>query len=270
MAEATADKHILIVDDERTTRRALREAFLQKGYQADAVGSAQEAIQALKTHLYDVAILDLQMPGMSGVHVLTKAEEITPHTAIIILTAHASADTAITALRSGAYDYLRKPISLEALFTAVETALHKQAEKLRKQKALALLQEAMFTLAPPESTPPTERAAPDQMLLTVGDITINEKQQSATYQNQPLELTPMEYKLLLAFARHPDTVLSYTELVDMTHNMEMEENEARATLRTHIFRLRQKLGQEEECPIQSVRGRGVILQSYLAKPSSGS
>lgn len=256
-----ADKHILIVDDERTTRRALREAFIQKGYQADAVGSAQEAIQALKTQPYDVAILDLQMPGMSGVHVLTKAEEITPHTAIIILTAHASADTAITALRSGAYDYLRKPISLEALFTAVETALHKQAENRRKQKALALLQEAVTTLAQPETVSHGATAVTDKNALKAGDIVIHERQQTATYQSQSLELTPMEYKLLLAFARHPDTVLSYAELVTMTHAVEMEEGEARAMLRTHIFRLRQKLGREEECPIQSVRGRGVIFQS---------
>lgn len=261
MPEGKSDKRILIVDDEKTTRRALREAFLQKGYQADAVGSAQEALQAMKLQPYDAAILDLQMPGLSGVHVLTKAEEIAPHTAVIILTAHASADTAITALRSGAYDYLRKPVSLETLFTAVETALHKQAEKLRKQKALALLQEAMSTLAPTPPPPSGESATPDLALLTIGDITINERQQTAAYKNQPLELTPMEYKLLRAFTSHPDTVLSYAELVYMTHDMEMEESEARATLRTHIFRLRQKLGQEENCPLQSVRGRGVILQT---------
>lgn len=248
---------ILVVDDEKTTRLALCEAFTRLGYETNHAATGDEALVAIAADFYDVVILDLEMPGTKGVKVLAEAEELAPDTAFIVLTAYASTDTAIAALRSGAFDYLRKPSSLEVIVTAVKKALAQQQERKRQKEAARLLQQALHTFRTG-----VESSTSHLQRQTAG-ITIDERKQTATYKGHPLDLTPIEYKLLHKFVRHPDTVLAYTELARESHNLELDESEARALLRTHIYRLSRKLGQKDESPLQSVRGRGVILYSTL-------
>ncbi len=254
-----SDQRILVVDDEKTTRLALREAFRQKGYAADAAASGAEALHCLQTAVYDVVILDLQMPGMRGEKVLTQAETLAPDTAFIVLTAHASTDSAITALRSGAFDYLYKPTSLETLFTAVTCAIQKKEEATRQKRALQLLQEAATAFVQPEKTPK------ETTTLKAAGITLNLQQQTAVYHNRPLRLTPVEYRLLHALIQNPDVTLSYADLARSAQRVDMPEDQARAMLRTHIYRLRQKLTWHEECPLQTVWGRGVMLVTQQHK-----
>ena len=258
---------VLVVDDERTTRMAISEALNQLGYQALAIESGEEAIRSLEQDNFQVVLLDLEMPGVSGVDVLMAAEEIAPHTAFIVLTAHASTDTAIAALRSGAIDYLRKPSSLQHIVNAVERAAKKQQEQIQQQKAVDLLQQAMSTLHKPEST-----SAPHPQhnitSLRVGAIEIDTQKQTAVYQQQPLELTPIEYRLLHYLARHPDTVLTYAQLGQASHDMQMDEAEARSLLRIHVYRLSRKLGDKDTSPIQNLRGRGIILYSHPGSETS--
>jgi len=250
---------ILVVDDEKTTRLALCEALNQVGYQAGHAASGYEALSALAVTPYDVVILDLQMPGMSGVQVLQEVEQAAPDTAFVVFTAHASTDTAIAALRSGAVDYLRKPVSLETLFAAVERALNKQQQQKRQREAVKFLHQAMQALQPPAGAGGGEEKT--AVLYTAG-IAIDEQTQSVHYQNNPLQLTPVEFKLLHYLVRQPDTVISYAELARVSHGMDVEEMDARALLRTHIYRLSQKLGDKVLSPLQNVRGRGVILYSH--------
>lgn len=252
---------VLVVDDERTTRMAITEALNQLGYAAQAVESGDKAIQSLQQDEYHVVLLDLEMPGVSGVEVLIAAEDVAPHTAFIVLTAHASTDTAIVALRTGAIDYLRKPSSLQHIAAAVERAAMKQQEHQRQQKAVNLLEQAMSTLHKPEADVTT--TALHENFLQVGNIIIDSQKQTAVYQQQPLELTPIEYRLLYHFAQHPDTVLTYAQLGKASHDMDMDEAEARSLLRIHVYRLSRKLGDKETTPLQNLRGRGVILYSDL-------
>jgi DNA-binding response OmpR family regulator len=252
---------ILIVDDERTTRMALCEAFRQKGYLVNQAGSGNEAISTLATEEYDVVILDLEMPGMNGTEVLAQAEEFTPNTAFIILTAHASTDTAIMALRSGAFDYLRKPSSLDKIFTAVTKAITKKEDQKRKQQAIEFLQQAMNAIASPASQPLIQTKP---LRLRTADIAIDDRQKTASFKETPLDLTPIEYKLLCKLVENPDTVISYTELAWESHQVDVDEMEARSLLRTHVYRLSRKLGDKDDSPIQSVRGQGVILHTQTA------
>jgi DNA-binding response OmpR family regulator len=253
---------VLVVDDEKTTRLALCEALNQVGYQASHAASGREALSALAASHYDVVILDLQMPGMSGVQVLQEVEQAAPDTAFVVFTAHASTDTAIAALRSGAVDYLRKPVSLERLFAVVERSVNKLRQQKRQKEAVQLLHQAMQALR--SSVVDSKREGETAVLQTAG-ITIDEQTESAHYQDQSLHLTPVEFKLLRHMVRQPDTVFSYMELARVTHGMDVEEIDARTLLRTHIYRLSQKLGGKAHSPLQTVRGRGVILYS---SPSS--
>lgn len=243
---------ILVVEDEKTTRLALCEALNQIGHQAQPAASAEEAMGVISGREFDVIILDLQMPGVGGTALLTKADELAPRTAFIIFTAHGSTDSAILALRSGAADYLLKPCSLETIFKAVEKALLRQQQR----KALAFLEQAMTVLHFP-SRPEPPPTSPD--LIALGSIVINRQQQTATYQQRPLELTPTEYRLLLIFAQQPGRVVTYRELARHSHQSDLDEEEARLLLRTHLFRLCRKLDQQGQNPLQLVRGRGYML-----------
>jgi DNA-binding response OmpR family regulator len=249
---------VLVVDDEKTTRLALCEALNQVGYQASHAASGHEALSVLAVTPYDVVILDLQMPGMSGVQVLQEVEQTAPDTAFVVFTAHASTDTAIAALRSGAVDYLRKPVSLETLFAVVERALKKQQQQKRQKEAVKLLRQAMQTLQPPVGE---DAGKGETAVLRTAGIAIDEQTQSVHYQGKPLQLTPIEFKLLHHLVQQPDTVFSYAELAHVSHGMDVEEFDARALLRTHLYRLKQKLGGKAHGPLQSVRGRGVVLTS---------
>ena len=248
---------ILIVDDERTTRLALSEAFRQKGYQAEQVGSGDKAITALLDTVYDVVILDLEMPGIKGTDVLIQAERLAPDTAFIVLTAHASTETAILALRSGALDYLRKPSSLDKIFAAVERAMVKREAQKRQKQAVGLLQQAFNALSHSEKT--NNIAEYDRLQMT--QFSLDERQQTATYKQILLDLTPVEYKLLRIFVHQPDTIISYAELAQQLHGVDVDEAEGRSLLRTHVYRLSRKLGDKDDTPLKNVRGRGVILQT---------
>lgn len=252
---------VLVVDDESTTRMALCEALTQLGYAAKHAGSGSEALVMLREASYQVVILDLEMPGMKGTEVLAAAKDITPQTAFIVLTGHASTDTAIAALRSGAVDYLRKPSSLEQIISAVEQAVAKQETRRRQEEAMRLLEQAVQTLQSDMLPAPANNKPPFGGFLEAAGIQINVHQQTALYQKELLRLTPIEYKLLCEFVRRPDTILTYSELVLVSHEMEMEEPDARDLLRTQIHRLSRKLGDKDTSPIQTVRGRGVMLQS---------
>lgn len=254
-------KRVLVVDDEKTTRMALCEALAQLGYVANQVGSGGEALIKMREAPYHVVILDLEMPGMKGTEVLAASKDITPQTDFIVLTGYASTDTAIAALRSGAVDYLRKPSSLQQIISAVERAVVKQETQLRQEQAMRLLEQAVQTLQSDTLTMPDNQKPAFGSFQEAAGIRINVHQQTAVYEKELLHLTPIEYKLLCEFVRRPDTIMNYAELVLVSHETDMEENEARDLLRTQIHRLSRKLGNKDSSPIQTVRGRGVMLKS---------
>jgi two-component system KDP operon response regulator KdpE len=251
---------ILIVEDERTTRMALCEALSQSNYVAVPASNGNEAITLLKTNDFDVVVLDLQMPGRSGIAVLSEAEIIAPETPFIILTAHASTETAIQAIRLHAFDYLLKPASLQVIISTVHRALYARREKQKEQQALYAIEQALHMLQGEQTITPTTFSLTEDEVIEIAGIQLNTQQQNATYQNTPLTLTPIEYNILHHFITHPNTILTYADLAGASHNMELDEDNARLLLRTHLYRLRRKLTINENSPIQNIRGRGYILQ----------
>ena len=114
---------ILIIDDKENIRRLLATDLMSKGYQVDTAEDGLSGLECFKEVIYDLVITDVKMPVMSGLEVLEGVKEISPDTAVIVMTAFADMDDAILALKQGAADYLRKPFKLEEIRTAVEKAL---------------------------------------------------------------------------------------------------------------------------------------------------
>ena len=116
-------KSMLIVEDEETLRESIKRIFIKEGFTVDAVDSAEKGFALLETSAYDVIISDIILPGIDGIEMLAKVREQSPDQIFIIVTAYASLDTAVKALRAGAYDYIMKPIIHEEIKQVVRNAL---------------------------------------------------------------------------------------------------------------------------------------------------
>lgn len=118
---------ILVVDDEINIRGALVTLLEKKRYQVRGAGTGEEALEQLETAAADLVLTDLKMPGMGGMEFLRRLKQKWPDTEVLVMTAYGSIDTAIEAMRCGAYDYLTKPIDRERFPLAVEKALERHA-----------------------------------------------------------------------------------------------------------------------------------------------
>jgi DNA-binding NtrC family response regulator len=116
---------LLIVDDDEDLRRTLARRFERQGMSVAEAGSGEEAVALAARNRYDVALLDLHLPGMTGIDVLAQLKESQPELEALLLTAHGSIETAIQALKRGAYDYLTKPFQLSELEVHIQKAYEK-------------------------------------------------------------------------------------------------------------------------------------------------
>jgi DNA-binding NtrC family response regulator len=123
----TAGRCILVVDDELNIRGALVTLLEKKEYQVRGAGSAEEALEQLETTPADLVLTDLKMPGMGGMEFLRRLKQKWPDTEVLVMTAFGSIDTAVEAMRGGAYDYITKPIDRERFAVVVEKALERRA-----------------------------------------------------------------------------------------------------------------------------------------------
>ena len=123
----TQTVHILVVDDEVNIRNALVTMLEKKGYQLYGAGTGEEALQHLEEVRMDLVITDLRMPGIGGMEFMYRLKEQWPDTEVVVMTAFGSIDTAVAAMRLGAYDYLTKPIDRERFPVVVEKALERHA-----------------------------------------------------------------------------------------------------------------------------------------------
>ena len=130
--------HILVVDDEEAQRTLLAGFLEKKDYTVTTAASGKEAIEKNRTAGFDLAILDLKMPEIDGVEAMAKMKEIDPETDFIILTGYGTVESAVEAMKLGAYDYLNKPINLDELELMIERiheeqTVHRELEVLREE-----------------------------------------------------------------------------------------------------------------------------------------
>jgi len=144
------DRRILIVDDELSVRGSLEEWFREDGFHVETAEDGLAAIRAMERGPYDIVLLDLKMPGMDGIEVQKRVREIDPRATIIILTAYASVETAVEALKLGAFDYVTKPVDPDELSNLVRNALNARAlaeENVRLKETVSELTQAAPILA---------------------------------------------------------------------------------------------------------------------------
>jgi DNA-binding NtrC family response regulator len=143
-------RRILIVDDELSVRSSLGEWFQEDGFLVETAVDGEAALRAMDRGPYDIILLDLKMPGMDGIAVQKRVREIDPEATVIILTAYASVQTAVEALKLGAFDYVTKPVDPDELSNLVRNALRTRAlaeENVRLKEKVSELTQAVPILA---------------------------------------------------------------------------------------------------------------------------
>lgn len=125
------ERTILVVDDEDSLRRVTQLRLEQAGYSTATAASGEEALRRIDQQPINLVLTDLRMPGMSGLDLLREVKQISPETAVIVITAYGTIESAVQAIKAGAFDYVIKPIQADALTLAVKRAFEHQA--LRQQ-----------------------------------------------------------------------------------------------------------------------------------------
>jgi DNA-binding response OmpR family regulator len=258
-----ASASILVVDDEPAARLSLAELLSLEGYEVAAAASGEEALDLLSKGPFDLAIVDLKMPGMDGIEVVDALQKHTPDTIIIMLTAHGTLETAVQAMRQGAHDYLLKPANVNEIMASVQVGLDKHRRELRRRELLSLMQHTLAAITDETTAPAAEPPVVTDRFLQVREVLVDQQKHLATFRGEPLDLTPTEFKLLVHLLSHPDRVLSPQDLVRDVQGYEADHWEARSIIRVHIRRLRQKLEPDPASPsyIITVRGAGYMFTS---------
>ncbi|MCB9779178.1 MAG: sigma-54-dependent Fis family transcriptional regulator [Alphaproteobacteria bacterium] len=124
--DVPAKRRLLVVDDEASIRKVLQAMLTREGHLADTAESGQDAVAKLEEEAYDLVVTDLKMPGMGGMELLSWCGRTLPGLPVIVITAHGTVDTAVEALKLGAYDYITKPFEQEELRMVIAKALRSE------------------------------------------------------------------------------------------------------------------------------------------------
>ncbi len=246
---------ILVIDDDPAIRLALKGLLTSDGYQVVTVESGEAGLELARESHFDLALIDLKLLGIGGIQVLAALRQIAPDTVAIILTAHASLETAVEAIHHGAHDYLFKPCTPAELRESVRAGLAKSRRPLATVPPLSAL------VPDPSSGPSTATAAEPGRFQRYGSLIIDTARHVVTVDGHLVDLSPTEFSLLAYLVKEAPRVVSSQELVQKVQGYESTPWEARDIIRFHIHRLRQKLAAESSDAdlIVTVRGVGYRL-----------
>ncbi|HTE87614.1 MAG TPA: response regulator transcription factor [Terriglobales bacterium] len=220
---------VLIVEDEprlaENIARSLRESA---GYAVDVAADGQEGLFLAESNTYDVVLLDLMLPKMDGMQLLTRIRQAGQLTPVLVLTARDDKESVVALLNAGADDYLTKPFDLGELLA----------------RAKALIRRGKGQPSP---------------VLTIGDLQLNTVNRTVQRAGRTIMLTAMEYRVLEYLAHRPRAVVSKTELLEHLYDYNWEKFSN--VIEVYISGLRRKLdnGSDQQL-IHTVRGQGYILQ----------
>ena len=217
---------ILVVEDEKKLARALELELKYEGYQTATIHDGREALQHIKEKDYDLILLDIMLPSLSGMEILRRMRKDKIHTPVILLTARDATYDKVSGLDLGANDYITKPFEIEELLARIRAQLrHVNRHSVKNE------------------------------IIEIGELTIDEAQHQVTWQNEIVELTKREFDLLLYLAQNVNQVLSRDQLLTEVWGFDYfgETN----VVDVYIRYLRQKTDYQL---IETVRGVGYILR----------
>ncbi len=260
---------ILVVDDELHIRTSLTVILTRDGYQVVAVESGEDALKCIVDEKFDLALIDLRLGDMGGMDVLAALRQHSPDTIVIVLTGHASLETAVETLRQGAHDYLFKPAKPAELRESVRMGLAKRRE-LQQRGLLDQLDNltdnlkeirTSFMTLPNESPLIDRDVEGERRFLRRGELFVDLTRHVITLDGHLLDLSPTEFDILIYLLDRAPQVASPPEIVREVQGYESKPWEASEIVRQHIYRIRQKFQEAagDDNIIRTVRGVGYTI-----------
>ncbi len=259
---------ILIVDDEPKLARSLSLILQRAGYVITTAADAASALELLRAGAYDLVFLDIRLPDQSGIQLLPQIHAIYPDMPVVILTAHATLETAIGAVRAGARDYLLKPINPEDILARAKKLLDQQAQPKRKREITSQIQELLNELQAADgngSKTPSEQAhtgIDPARYLKRGTLQLDLHTHHVNLNGREISLPPSTFDYLVTLMRHSPTPVAYDILVKESQGYEeISRIEAKEMTRWQIHELRKALEEDIQHPrlIITVRDVGYRL-----------
>jgi len=223
---------LLLVEDEEDLQELVRYNLERDGFNVTAVGTGKRALDAVRTSVPDLVILDLMLPGMDGLEVCRalKASAATRNVPIVMLTAKSEEADIVTGLELGADDYVTKPFSPRVLVARIKAVLRRR-----------------------HSDGEGGDEASSEEVITVADLAIRPDRHEVTVRGEPVELTATEFKLLCLLARRPGRVFTRQQIIESIHGKYSAVTDR--SVDVQVVSLRRKLGNNSES-IETVRGVG--------------
>jgi DNA-binding response OmpR family regulator len=254
---------ILIVDDELNLRRSLSLILQRAGYVVTAASGAQEAFQYLLSGAFDLVFLDLKMPETNGLELLTEIRKLYPEMPVVILTAHATLESAIEAVRHGASDYLLKPIDPQKIITRAQEVLQRETRSRRRREIVGEMQNLLLELGHiqlPDSENSlfldTSRFGSTRVLQR-GSFTLDLHARYLTLKDRVINLSPTAFDYLVTLMRHSPETVTYETLVIESQGFTTSIMEARDIARWYIHELRKAIEADTRNPVFIITVRGL-------------
>ncbi|WNS41427.1 response regulator transcription factor [Paenibacillus sp. MMS20-IR301] len=229
---------ILVVEDEVRIARLLQIELECEGYRVLLAGSGQQALELYQAETPDLLLLDVMLPGFSGIELLRRIRAGDAHTPVLLLTAKSSVEDKVSGLDLGANDYITKPFQIEELLARIRAALR-----------LASARQA-------------EQADPAEVWLTAGDLELNETTREVVRSGSGIDLTPREFDLLVFLLKNKRQVLNREQIMTAVWGYDYYGDTN--VVDVYIRYVRRKItpdGQSEL--IHTVRGIGYVLKDSL-------
>jgi DNA-binding response OmpR family regulator len=221
---------VLIIEDEQRLAENLANALREgPGYAVDLAEDGEIGLHLARDGVYDLVILDLMLPVMNGIQVLSRIRRSGEQIPVLVLTAQTGKASVIELLNAGADDYLGKPFDLGELIARVKALI-------RRGKGVAR----------PE--------------IHIGGLTVDTLSMAVLREGRPIELSPMEYRILEYLMHHPGIVVSKKELLEHLYDYNWERHSN--VIEAHVSNLRRKLDAGfDEPAVETLRGRGYRLMA---------
>lgn len=220
---------LLVIEDDPVIGKALHKGFSEAGHACTWVKDAEKGMNAVLGQQFDSLVLDLMLPGRSGLDVLAEMRSRGIRAPVVVLTALGSVEERVAGLKAGADDYIVKPFAFAELMARIEAVCRRSTNR-----------------------PPA--------VMTAGDVTLDLTTRRVTRSEQEVDLTPTEFSLLELLMRFAGQVVTRKMLCE--HLWEYDWEGSTNVIEVHINRLRGKLDRGVKEPlIQTVRGRGYALRA---------
>ena len=256
--------HILIIDDEPALRKTLARVLIQAGFDVTTAENGEQGLSFLQSSNFDMAYMDLRMPGLSGLDVLNVIHARYPTLPVILFTAQPDLNSAVEALRRGATDYLLKPLKPEIIIAKTKAILAGRQKERRKREIVTQIESLQAELKNLENGETAQKpqitATPDRFIKR-GALKLDLHGQRLNIGERVINLPPTSFSYLLVLMRHSPNAVDWQTLVAEAQGYQADAREAQELTKWHIHQLRQAIENDAHAPayVINVRGLGYRL-----------